>query len=197
MLWIVCGAFCLVSAAPVPLTLPLGWDEIVYASRFTPYGPATPFSAPRTRGVPLLLTGTLMPTLRRCGWPWPSPRRLRTSSSSLAQRHDSCPGLRTAGAACCPGGSRRPPPDPWKRFAAGGCRARVGGARLRGMQAGGVHAHAGIQQRARGDWDRIGSVLREHGVRPPARVPPDRRAGRPSQHRGGGCSASAVPRASD
>ncbi len=55
MLWIVCGAFCLVSAALVPLTLPLGWDEIVYASRFAPYGPATPFSAPRTRGVPLLL----------------------------------------------------------------------------------------------------------------------------------------------
>lgn len=55
MLWIVSGAFCLVSAALVPLTMPLGWDEIVYASRFSPYDPATPFSAPRTRGVPLLL----------------------------------------------------------------------------------------------------------------------------------------------
>ncbi|MCF1599175.1 hypothetical protein [Streptomyces muensis] len=47
--------FCLLSVVLVPLTLPLGWDELVYASRFGPYGPATPFSAPRTRGVPLLL----------------------------------------------------------------------------------------------------------------------------------------------
>ncbi|MDG4857800.1 hypothetical protein P8605_06455, partial [Streptomyces sp. T-3] len=44
------------SAALVPVLLPLGWDEIVYASRFDPYAPATPFSAPRTRGVPLLLS---------------------------------------------------------------------------------------------------------------------------------------------
>ncbi|WP_236067475.1 hypothetical protein [Streptomyces brasiliscabiei] len=55
MLWIVAAGFCLLSALLVPLSLPLGWDEIVYASRFGPYGPATPFSAPRTRGVPLLL----------------------------------------------------------------------------------------------------------------------------------------------
>ncbi|GHH82901.1 hypothetical protein [Streptomyces capitiformicae] len=55
MLWIVAAGFCLLSAVLVPLTLPLGWDEIVYASRFGSYGPATPFSAPRTRGVPLLL----------------------------------------------------------------------------------------------------------------------------------------------
>ncbi|WP_256960298.1 hypothetical protein [Streptomyces scabiei] len=55
MLWIVAAGFCLLSAVLVPITLPLGWDEIVYASRFGPYGPATPFSAPRTRGVPLLL----------------------------------------------------------------------------------------------------------------------------------------------
>jgi hypothetical protein len=54
-LWIVAAGFCLLSAVLVPLTLPLGWDEIVYASRFGPYGPETPFSAPRTRGVPLLL----------------------------------------------------------------------------------------------------------------------------------------------
>ncbi|WP_327353823.1 hypothetical protein [Streptomyces sp. NBC_01304] len=52
----VCAAYVLVSAALVPVTLPLGWDEIVYASRFDPYAPATPFSAPRTRGVPLLLS---------------------------------------------------------------------------------------------------------------------------------------------
>ncbi|MEU7579730.1 hypothetical protein AB0B50_19235 [Streptomyces sp. NPDC041068] len=51
----VCGAFALLSLALVPLTLPLGWDELVYASRFSPYAPATPFSAPRTRGVPFLI----------------------------------------------------------------------------------------------------------------------------------------------
>lgn len=54
-LLLVCGGFALLSAALVPLTLPLGWDELVYASRFGPFGPATPFSSPRTRGVPLLL----------------------------------------------------------------------------------------------------------------------------------------------
>ncbi|WP_246201577.1 hypothetical protein [Streptomyces alboniger] len=51
----VCCAFALLSAVLVPLTLPLGWDELVYASRYSPYGPATPFSAPRTRGVPFLI----------------------------------------------------------------------------------------------------------------------------------------------
>lgn len=50
-----CVAFALLSLALVPLTLSLGWDEIVYASRFPPYAPPTPFSAPRTRGVPLLI----------------------------------------------------------------------------------------------------------------------------------------------
>ncbi|WP_078591812.1 hypothetical protein [Streptomyces megasporus] len=53
-LWAVCAAFVLTAALLVPLTLPLGWDERVYTSRFGPHGPATPFSAPRTRGVPLL-----------------------------------------------------------------------------------------------------------------------------------------------
>ncbi|MGH4032534.1 hypothetical protein ACQB60_26750 [Actinomycetota bacterium Odt1-20B] len=49
--------FALLSLVLVPLNLPLGWDETVYASRFGPYahGPAVPFSAPRTRGVPLLI----------------------------------------------------------------------------------------------------------------------------------------------
>ncbi|WP_329388262.1 hypothetical protein [Streptomyces sp. NBC_01716] len=51
----VCAAFVVVAGVLVPLGLPLGWDEIVYASRFGPYGPGVPFSAPRTRGVPLLL----------------------------------------------------------------------------------------------------------------------------------------------
>lgn len=51
----VCLGFVVVAGVLVPVGLPLGWDEIVYASRFGPYGPAVPFSAPRTRGVPLLL----------------------------------------------------------------------------------------------------------------------------------------------
>lgn len=51
-----CVAYSVLSLALVPLTLSLGWDEIVYASRFSPYEPATPFSAPRTRGVPLLIS---------------------------------------------------------------------------------------------------------------------------------------------
>ncbi|MFF9895825.1 hypothetical protein [Streptomyces longispororuber] len=60
LLFAVCALFALVSLVLVPLGLRLGWDEIVYASRFGPYapetGPGVPFSAPRTRGVPLLLT---------------------------------------------------------------------------------------------------------------------------------------------
>ncbi|MGW2230840.1 hypothetical protein [Streptomyces formicae] len=51
----VCAAFALLSLALVPPSLPLGWDELVYASRFSPHAPATPFSAPRTRGVPVLI----------------------------------------------------------------------------------------------------------------------------------------------
>ncbi|CAM5249760.1 hypothetical protein SALBM135S_09043 [Streptomyces alboniger] len=50
-----CGLCALLSLALVPLTLPLGWDELVYAGRFSPYALATPFSAPRTRGVPVLI----------------------------------------------------------------------------------------------------------------------------------------------
>ncbi|MFF2643077.1 hypothetical protein ACFVUB_24960 [Streptomyces niveus] len=50
-----CGGFVVVAGVLVPFGLPLGWDEIVYASRFGPYGGDVPFSAPRTRGVPLLL----------------------------------------------------------------------------------------------------------------------------------------------
>ncbi|MEE1942385.1 hypothetical protein V1L54_23785 [Streptomyces sp. TRM 70361] len=54
-LLLVCAAVTVLAALLVPVTLPLGWDELVYASRFGPYGPPTPFSAPRTRGVPLLI----------------------------------------------------------------------------------------------------------------------------------------------
>ncbi|MEI5102223.1 hypothetical protein RB200_31625 [Streptomyces sp. PmtG] len=58
LLLAVCALFALTSLALVPAGLRLGWDELVYASRFGPFAPDTgsvPFSAPRTRGVPLLL----------------------------------------------------------------------------------------------------------------------------------------------
>ncbi|MFP3991388.1 hypothetical protein U9R90_28765 [Streptomyces sp. E11-3] len=51
----VCAALVGLSLVAVPLSLALGWDEIVYASRFGPYGPQTEFSAPRSRGVPVLI----------------------------------------------------------------------------------------------------------------------------------------------
>ncbi|MDI3407619.1 hypothetical protein [Streptomyces cavernicola] len=53
----VCVAFVLLPALLVPLSLPLGWDEIVYAGRFDSYtqGLDVPFEAPRTRGVPALM----------------------------------------------------------------------------------------------------------------------------------------------
>ncbi|GGJ98412.1 hypothetical protein GCM10011583_32360 [Streptomyces camponoticapitis] len=50
-----CVGFVVLVGVLVPFGLPLGWDEIVYASRFGPYGPGVAFSAPRTRGVPVLL----------------------------------------------------------------------------------------------------------------------------------------------
>ncbi|MFD5703944.1 hypothetical protein [Streptomyces lasiicapitis] len=59
LLLAVCAAFALASLTLVPLDLHLGWDELVYASRFGPFAPdqapGVPFSAPRTRGVPVLL----------------------------------------------------------------------------------------------------------------------------------------------
>ncbi|WP_236073108.1 hypothetical protein [Streptomyces tardus] len=56
----VSGAVAVLAAFLVPLTLPLGWDELVYASRFPHFDPATPFSSPRTRGVPMLLAPVAM-----------------------------------------------------------------------------------------------------------------------------------------
>ncbi|WP_240796428.1 hypothetical protein [Streptomyces sp. RFCAC02] len=47
-------AFGAVALLLVPPTLALGWDEIVYVSRWDAFGPAAPFSAPRSRGTPLL-----------------------------------------------------------------------------------------------------------------------------------------------
>lgn len=51
----VCVAFGALSLLLVGPRLPLGWDELVYASRYAEFAPTTPFSAPRTRGVPVLL----------------------------------------------------------------------------------------------------------------------------------------------
>ncbi|MER7169983.1 hypothetical protein [Streptomyces mesophilus] len=47
----------LTSALLLPWALPLGWDELVYATRYSPFGNGldVDFSAPRTRGVPLLI----------------------------------------------------------------------------------------------------------------------------------------------
>ncbi len=50
-----CLAVAVTTFAALPLSLAPGWDELVYLSRYAPYDPATPFSAPRSRGVPLLV----------------------------------------------------------------------------------------------------------------------------------------------
>jgi len=48
-------AFALVQLLFVVPGLHLSWDESVYASQVTPHIPAAYFSAPRARGVPVLL----------------------------------------------------------------------------------------------------------------------------------------------
>ncbi|MDO3703135.1 hypothetical protein Q3W71_15800 [Micromonospora sp. C28SCA-DRY-2] len=52
-------ASCLVlgvaSVVAVPVTLGLGWDEVVYVSQHDPHGPAAFMSAPRARGVSVLV----------------------------------------------------------------------------------------------------------------------------------------------
>ena len=55
LLLVACLAFAGAGLLAVPASLPLGWDELVYASRFPNFGPVTEFSAPRTRGVPALV----------------------------------------------------------------------------------------------------------------------------------------------
>jgi hypothetical protein len=50
-----CLVFGVASAATVPITLGLGWDEVVYVSQHDPHGPAAFMSAPRARGVSLLV----------------------------------------------------------------------------------------------------------------------------------------------
>ncbi|WP_338895382.1 hypothetical protein WBG99_06420 [Streptomyces sp. TG1A-60] len=51
----VAGAFTLAQLLLVPPGMGLGWDETVYVSQVSPQAPAAFFSAPRARGVPLLV----------------------------------------------------------------------------------------------------------------------------------------------
>ncbi|MFF7390813.1 hypothetical protein ACFZAE_20545 [Streptomyces scabiei] len=52
---VVAAAFTLAQLLLVPPEMGLGWDETVYVSQVSPHAPAAFFSAPRTRGVPLLV----------------------------------------------------------------------------------------------------------------------------------------------
>lgn len=52
---LVAGAFTLAQLLLVPPGMGLGWDETVYVSQVSPHAPAAFFSAPRARGVPLLV----------------------------------------------------------------------------------------------------------------------------------------------
>ncbi|WP_236068003.1 hypothetical protein [Streptomyces brasiliscabiei] len=51
----VAAAFTLAQLLLVPPGMGLGWDEAVYVSQVSPYAPSAFFSAPRARGVPLLV----------------------------------------------------------------------------------------------------------------------------------------------
>ncbi|MFF5184195.1 hypothetical protein ACFY30_10470 [Streptomyces sp. NPDC000345] len=51
----VAGAFTLAQLLLVPPWMGLGWDESVYVSQVSSHAPAAFFSAPRARGVPLLV----------------------------------------------------------------------------------------------------------------------------------------------
>ncbi|MFF6784562.1 hypothetical protein [Streptomyces sp. NPDC012510] len=52
---VVAGAFTLAQLLLVPPAMGLGWDESVYVSQVSPHAPAAFFSAPRARGVSLLV----------------------------------------------------------------------------------------------------------------------------------------------
>jgi hypothetical protein len=47
--------FAAASLIAVPATLDLGWDEVVYVSQYGSHAPAAFMSAPRARGVTLLV----------------------------------------------------------------------------------------------------------------------------------------------
>ncbi|MGW0710127.1 hypothetical protein ACWD4G_29935 [Streptomyces sp. NPDC002643] len=51
----VAGAYTAAQLLLVPPGMGLGWDEAVYVSQVSPHAPAAFFSAPRARGVPLLV----------------------------------------------------------------------------------------------------------------------------------------------
>lgn len=51
----VCVLFAAASLIAVPATLGLGWDEVVYVSQYGVHAPAAFMSAPRSRGVTLLV----------------------------------------------------------------------------------------------------------------------------------------------
>jgi len=53
---LVAAAFTLAQLVLVRPGMGLGWDETVYVSQISPHAPAAFFSAPRARGVPLLVT---------------------------------------------------------------------------------------------------------------------------------------------
>ncbi|MFF3412670.1 hypothetical protein ACFYW8_42385 [Streptomyces sp. NPDC002742] len=55
LLALVAGAFILAQLILVRPGMGLGWDETVYVSQVSPHVPAAFFSAPRARGVPLLV----------------------------------------------------------------------------------------------------------------------------------------------
>ncbi|WP_200301744.1 hypothetical protein [Streptomyces adelaidensis] len=52
---VLAGLFTLAQLLLVPPWMGLGWDESVYVSQVSPHAPAAFFSAPRARGVPLLV----------------------------------------------------------------------------------------------------------------------------------------------
>lgn len=52
---LVAAAFTLAQLVLVRPGMGLGWDETVYVSQVSPHAPAAFFSAPRARGVPLLV----------------------------------------------------------------------------------------------------------------------------------------------
>lgn len=95
-------AFALIQLVVVSPTLPLGWDETVYVSQVSPHVPAAYFSAPRARGITLLVapvvavtssTGVLrgyLTALSAIGlvvafWPWLRivPRRVVALAAAL------------------------------------------------------------------------------------------------------------------
>ncbi|MFD0066950.1 hypothetical protein [Streptomyces sp. NPDC056690] len=55
-------AFTLSQLLFVAAGLPLAWDESVYASQVAPHVPSAYFSAPRARGVPVLIAPLTLPT---------------------------------------------------------------------------------------------------------------------------------------